>query len=614
MKMKSGRRGLGIRVPSGVAARLLTSSLLAGVVLLGFGSASAQTPQFSAEYTVKVASTADHLFHVTADFKNISQAALDLSLPAWTPGWYTIENYAKNILRFRVTDEAGKALPLSMTRKQTWRVDTSGLKEVKAEFDYDAEIFSLNQAKISETFAFFTGTEVFLMPEGHRQTPSTVKLEVPAGWKIITALDSTSDPAVFTAPDYDTLVDSPTLAGTFDLTRFEVEGIPHYLAVVPAGSFSKDKTEKFTAMLGAIAQADSRMFGGLPYKKYVYFYFFARPESNAGGALEHLSSHVTFAPTGEFATPDLLAGTAAHEFFHLWNVKRIRPAEMWPYDYSREDETPLLWVSEGFTNYYGNLSRYRAGLITRDQFLETAADAAGGVESNPARAYISPADSSVSTWLGYDSPVAFAISYYTQGQNLGALLDLSIRHDSAGAHGLDDVMVALYNDFYKKGRGFTTEDMISIVNRLTGKDYHEFYRRYVNGVEVPDYDAVFGFAGYQLKKSTVRVPNLDVRVRMSPDGPTIERVAPGSAAAQAGLVPGDVLVSIDGMEVGRRFYLLQQHLAEKMGQTIPIVVKRNGQAKTLQMKIEGHEESEYKLVEAPKPTPEQLAIRSGWLK
>jgi predicted metalloprotease with PDZ domain len=601
--MKNRRWSDRVWLVSGIAA-----------LLLGFVRVSGQSPQFSVEYTVRVASTSAHLFHVTADFKNIDQAAMDLSLPTWTPGWYTIENYAKNVIKFRITDASGKALPLSMTRKQTWHVDTRGLKEIKAEFDYSAEVLALNQARIADNFAFFTGTQLFLMPEGHRMSPSTIRLEVPQGWKIITALDATSDPHVFSAPDYDTLVDCPTLSGAFDLTRFEVQGIPHYFAVAPEGSFSKEKTDKFTAMLSAIAEADSRMFGGLPYKKYVYIYFFARAESNASGALEHLSSHVAFAPPGEFATPERLAGTAAHEFFHLWNVKRIRPAEMWPYDYSREDETPLLWVSEGFTNYYGNISRYRAGLITGDQFLETVAEAASGVESSPARYYISSADSSVSTWLGYDSPVAFGISYYTQGQNLGALLDLSIRHDSAGAHGLDDVMLALYNDFYNKGNGFTTEDMISVVNRLSGKDYHDFYRRYVGGVEVPDYDEILGYAGYRLKKSSIKVPSLGFSTKMSPDGPQVERVTPGSPAEQAGLTADDILVSIDGLEVTRRFFLLQQHLTQKIGQSVPVIVKRSGQQKTLQVRIEGQEETEYKLIDVPKPTQEQLSLRNGWLK
>src|SRR5262245_63353687 len=156
-------------------------------------------------------------------------------------------------------------------------------------------------------------------------------------------------------------------------------------------------------MLAKVAVAQSSIFRGLPYEKYVYFYFFSRPESNAGGALEHLNSHVAFAFS---PVPEFMVGTASHEFFHLWNVKRIRPAEMWPYDYSREDESPLLWVSEGFTNYYGSLALYRAGLRTRKQFLDSVEGAINGVESNEARSYISPANSSVSTWAGYDTPVA----------------------------------------------------------------------------------------------------------------------------------------------------------------------------------------------------------------
>src|SRR6476619_4717917 len=162
-------------------------------------------------------------------------------------------------------------------------------------------------------------------------------------------------------------------------------------------------------MLAKVAVVDSGIFGELPYEKYIHFYFFAPAESNASGALEHLNSFVAFAPRGAAATPERLIGTAAHEFFHLWNVKRIRPAEMWPYDYSRENETPLLWVSEGFTNYYGNVSRYRAGLSTPEQLIASAAGAATGVETNEARKYISPAEASVSTWVGYDTPVAFGI-------------------------------------------------------------------------------------------------------------------------------------------------------------------------------------------------------------
>src|SRR5215216_3415064 len=407
-------------------ARILILSLATWLILLTAPSALSQTGQLRIDYTVTIADRQNQIFHVTADVKNVKEPRLDISLPTWTPGWYTVENYAKNILRFTITDAKGKRLLHTMPRKQTWRVETKGLDQIKVDFDYRADILALNQAKITNDYAFFTGIQLFVVAEGHRNSPSTVRFEVPAGWQIISALKETSDPKTFTSPDYDTLVDAPTQMGKFDLTRFEVEGKPHYFVATPANQFRKDKAYEFAQMLAKTARAQGAIFGGLPYEKYLYFYFFLRPESNAGGALEHSNSFVSFAPSADTATPDTLIGTASHEFFHLWNVKRIRPIEMWPYDYSRENETPLLWVSEGFTNYYGAIALYRAGLHTRAQFLQSVEDAINGVESNEARKYISPANASSSTWLGYDTPVAFGISYYTQGQNLGALLELSM--------------------------------------------------------------------------------------------------------------------------------------------------------------------------------------------
>ncbi len=481
-------------------SRALVASLaIAFSLIISPASLAQKREAFQIDYTVSVASVEGHLFHVTAGVKNITEPWLELSLPVWTPGWYTVENYFKNVLRFKITDAKGNRLEPQMTRKQTWRVETKGLDSIKVEFDYQATVLALNQAKITSDFAFFTGTELFLMAGGHRASPSTVRFELPADWKIVSALKETSDPMTFTAPDYDTLVDAPTEMGKFDLAQFEVEGKPHYLVTTPVGALPKDAAQKFIEMLAKVANAQSSIFGGLPYEKYVYFYFFSRPESNAGGALEHLNSHVSFAFR---PNPEFMIGTASHEYFHLWNVKRIRPAEMWPYDYSREDETPLLWVSEGFTNYYGNVALYRAGLRTRQQFVQSVEGAINGVESNEARSYISPANSSVATWAGYDTPVAFGISYYTQGQNLGALLDLSILQNTGGASGLDDVMRALYREFYGKGKGFTTEDLIGIVNRVTKRDYHDFFGKYVSGVEVPPYDVILGYAGYKVETAS----------------------------------------------------------------------------------------------------------------
>jgi predicted metalloprotease with PDZ domain len=475
-----------------------------------------QSNQLQVNYTVAIADVDKQLFHVTTEIKNIKAPSINLSLPIWTPGWYTVENYAKNILRLKITDAQGNWVQPTMTRKQTWRVETKNLTQLKVEFDYQATILALNQAKISKDFAFFTGTQLFLEVSGYRDKPSTVRFELPQGWKIMSALKETADPLVFTAANFDELVDSPTEMGNFDVTKFEVEGKPHYFCATPAGSFAKEKADKFVEMLKKVYAAQSAIFNGLPYEKQLCFYFFAKPESNASGALEHSNSFVSFAPDGKVATPEMLIGTAAHEFFHTWNVKRIRPIQMYPYDYSRENETPLLWVSEGFTNYYTSKSLLRAGIGGPDRFLFSVTTAINGVESNEARKYISPADASTSTWLGYDTGTAFDISYYTQGQNLGALLDLSILNDTKGEFGLDEVMRSLYKDFYLKGKGFSSDDLLAIINRLSKRDYREFFKRYVFGVEVPPYNDILGFAGYQANRSSDKGEGYEIKEFANP--------------------------------------------------------------------------------------------------
>lgn len=582
--------------------------ILCLLLIAGFQAVSAQKSQLKIDYSVALQNPASEQFHITTDIANINQPRLDLSLPVWTPGWYTVENYAKNLLRFRITDGAGKILPHTMSRKQTWNVDTRGVTKIRVEYDYQASVLALNQAKIARDFAFFTGIELFLQPEGHRNAPSTVHFSIPEGWKIITALKETSDPMTFTASDYDTLVDAPVEMGSFDVHRFEVEGKPHYFVATPAGTFNSEKSAQFTDMLAKVAKAHSATFGGLPYEKYVYFYFFAPPESNASGALEHLNSFVAFAAPGDQARPEQLIGTASHEFFHLWNVKRFRPAEMWPYDYSRENESPLLWVSEGFTNYYGAVGVYRAGLMTTEQFLARAADAATGVENTPARAYISPAESSVSTWVGYDTPTAFGISYYTQGQNIAALLDLSIRNDTDGRNSLDDVMRALYGDFYKRGRGFTTEDMIGVINRLTKKDYHDFFNRYVFWTEVPNYDQVFGYAGYRMERKTQQSPELGFGVRLRSGGLYVNSIVPGSGAAASDLSKGDVILKMDGADPR------QVNFETLAGKTVKLTVNRNGTETTIPVKIGSRNSTVFALIPMSNATAKQLKIRDGWLK
>lgn len=587
--------------------------LLGCVALLWSSLCFAQNNEFRVDYTVEVA-VATRLFHVTTEIKNVRQAQLDLALPTWTPGWYTIEDYAKNILRLKFSDGEGRPLAYRLSRKQTWRVQTNGQRNIKVEFDYSANVLALNQAKVTTDYAFFTGTQLFLEPVGHRNAPSTVRLRVPAGWQIVSALKETSDPAIFTAPDYDTLVDSPTEMGRFDITRFEAAGKPHFFVSTPTGAFSQDKRERFTRMLIQIVDTQRAVFNDLPYEKYVYFYFLLPAESSASGGLEHNNSQVVIGRQLDNPQPEALVGAAAHEFFHLWNVKRLRPAEMFPYDYSREQESPSLWFSEGFTNYYGALSRYRAGLSSREEFLRSITDAIAGVEGNDARNYVSPEDASTSTWLCYDTQCAFQISYYTQGQNLAALLDLSIRRDSAGAHDLDELMRTLYNGSYKRGRGFSGADIVAAASRLAGRDYSEFFRRFVTGTQVPPYDEIFRYAGYRVEKGANRLPWLGAGFKQSDEGLVVTALAPDGEGARAGIVAGDVLLKVDDAVPRGSGPALGGLLQGKIGQTVKLTIRRDGAERVIESKVGVLELANYRLVEIPNPTPQQLQVREAWLK
>ena len=236
-----------------IKTRRASRSLLVFVLLLFIQAAYSQKGALDITYTVSVKDIPNQQFHITTEIKNINQPRLELSLPTWTPGWYVVENYAKNVMRFEVTDGNGKRLQPRMTRKQTWSVDTRGIKQIRVDYDYRAAVLGLNQAKIGTDYAFFTGIELFLEPVGHRSNPSTLKFQIPQGWKLVSPLKSTADPMAFTAADYDALVDAPAMMGQFDIHEFQVQGKPHYFTAYPSGRFNAEKSKRFTEMLASDA-------------------------------------------------------------------------------------------------------------------------------------------------------------------------------------------------------------------------------------------------------------------------------------------------------------------------------------------------------------------------
>lgn len=442
---------------------------------------------------------------------------------------------------------------------------------------------------------------------GHRDAPATVRFVAPADWSIVSALPETPDTAVYASANYDALVDAPTWLGAVEPHRFDVEGKPHILALDRPRRFSADSIERFTARLARVIATQSAIFGGLPYDKFVFFFLSDPAESSVSG-LEHLNSIVGMGQT-------VLGGQlgVAHEFFHLWNVKRIRPAEMWPYDYSRPNETASLWVSEGITRYYADLTMYRAGFWPDTVFLEQLAQIIGSLEGNSAGRYFSASDASLSTWLDYGAGRAGGISYYFQGQVLGALLDLSILHDTRGKRGLDDVMRSLYRDFYRRNKGFTPSDLVPTVSEVAGKSYEDFFRRYVTGVDVPDYDRVLGFAGVRLSRRQRLVGFLGARHSVVAGGVRLDDVRPGGPAHLAGLRTGDVIVAADGVPAERVRLpygccitvdkgierVVFSVVRDRVRYHIPVILIMGPSADTAELD--------------PDATPGQLLVRRAWL-
>lgn len=568
------------------------------------------------EYTVKVADVQEQLFHVTTQVANVNQPHLDLSFPSWSPSLYKPQSYIKNISKFGIADAEGKRLRHWMIRPNTWRVETKGVKAVAVDFDYRADApLSADQARLEKDMAFFTGIQLFPMIEGHTSRPSTVRFLVPEGWKVMSALKETTEPMTYTAPDYDTLAEAPAQMGKFDETRFDVGGKPHFLVTAPEGAMTKENAAAFSDMLAKTVSAQSQIFGELPYDKYVFFCVFRSPEGNsAQSSMGYLNSTMLVIAPGERAPFRRVGLIAGHEVFHLWNGKRIRPVEFWMPDYNKVAATPLVWVMEGFATYYCRLARYRAGLDDQSTFMHGMQEMMLGYLIDDNRKAFSTADASMMTVHDYETTVAFKPSAHQNGLLLALLMDLSIRRDTAGARSLDDVMKALYRDYYKKGRGYSTEDLLRIVNQVSGVDYKAFFDSYVWGAEELPFQKVLDYAGFTVRTFPVREPSLGITWFVSSEGTRVVKVMPNSVGSEAGLLPGDMLLKLDEMNVAHGMAGARDWLTPSIGKTIKIEVKRGSEVKTLDIKVGTRQRTGYRIGENLDPSPEQVKVRESWLK
>jgi predicted metalloprotease with PDZ domain len=568
------------------------------------------------KYEVSVSAAAKS-FHVSAEFPAAGKDTLFVSLPAWSPGNYEIQNYARYVFGFAAKNAAGQPLRWDRGDKDTWRVVTGGTDRVSVEFNYSADTLDLSVARnAAADFSQFLGTNLFLFEEGQLARPAEVRFRVPAGWQVTTALKGPVN-GVYRAGDYHELADAMTFLGRYSLDSLQADGKWIRIAVWPASDYTPAVARNLRNGVAKMAPVQNRIMGEAPYDVYTVFFNVIHEPINFGGGLEHSSSQYDIMPAPAFADPagtlgDFMFPLLSHEFFHLWNVKRIRPAEMWPYDYHAEQYTPLLWWSEGVTDYYADVTNLRAGLWTPDQFLQNATSNIDQVESTPEP--WSAEDGSEATWI-HEVYVNSSQLYYPKGSLLGCLLDISIRDATDNAHNLDEVMRTLYTRYYRLNKGFTTADLLKELRAAGMPDVDGFYRRYVDGRDSLPYEAVFAKAGLAFTRQVVTVPFIGVSTGATPDGGLlVQTVTPGSAAEAAGVEPGDVLTKVGDVAVssdrdwGGDF---RTRYRGKSGQPLTITVQRAGRTLTLNTTVRERTNARVMLQRAPNPTPKQARIWQG---
>src|SRR5216110_2945486 len=562
-------------------------------------------------------SVAQGEFHVSADFPAAGKDTLFVSLPAWSPGNYEIQNYARYVHGFGAKNASGQALRWDRADKDTWRIVTGRTDHVTVDFDYSPDTIDLSVARAAQDFAQFLGTNLFMFEEGQYARPAEVRFRVPAGWQVTTALKGPAN-GVYRAGDYHELADAMTFLGRYSLDSLQADGKWIRIAVWPAADYTAAVARNLRNGVAKMAPVQNRIMGEAPYDVYTVFFNVIHGPIDFGGGLEHSSSQYDIMPAESFA--DLISGKLgdfiypllSHELFHLWNVKRIRPAEMWPYDYHAEQYTPLLWWSEGVTDYYADLTNIRSGLWTTQQFLDNAAQDMQQVESAPEP--WSEEDGSVATWI-HEVFVNSSQLYYPKGALTGMLLDVAIRDATDNRKSLDDVTRALYTRFYQRRKGFTTADLLGLLREAGMPDVDGFYQRYINGREPLPYESVFPKAGIAVARQTQSSPFLGVNAQPGDSGKlVVQGVVPGSAAEAAGLEPGDVLLKVGEIETrpdedwGVKF---RDGYRGQAGAPLVIGVTRAGRALSLSTQVRERTLVSFTLTPAPSPSAKQAKIWSG---
>ena len=588
---------------------------LAILILLSSGCASAQRFAF----TVSMERPSRHYYHVVLRCDGLTGETQDFKMPVWMPGYYRIMDYPKDVVNFSATDNARRALPWRKINKNTWRVKAAGAAQITISYDvYGFTRFVANDY-LDDQRGYVVGPGMYMHVAGLLDHPVTVTFKTYEDWTVANGLDPLPGPSnTFSAPNFDLLYDCPTLFGKQERFQFEVKGVPHYIVAedVPP----EIDRSRIAADLKKIVENATAMMGDVPYKHYTFLLM-----GRGNGGVEHLTSAAMFFDGKSMTTPEgyrRWLSFAAHEYFHTFNVKRIRPVALGPFDYDRENYTTMLWEAEGFTSYYQDLILRRAGLVTPQQYFETLTRNISAYENSAGHLFQSAAESSLDTWISGGDAANTTISYYNKGPAIAAMLDFKIRAETRNQKSLDDVMRALYSEFYEqKKRGFTDEEFRQVCERIAGVSLAEIFDVYVATTKEIDYAKYFGLAGLKIDTDVRGLPGAYLGAFTGGGGRggrgaappnVISRVEYDSPADHAGLSAQDEILAIDGTSIETRGPAEIVN-TKKPGDRIKILIARDGRIRQIEVVLGSRMERSFKIQPIENPDALQAQILKSWL-
>jgi predicted metalloprotease with PDZ domain len=586
---------------------------VAAVLLLSqFAPAQAAS---TLRYTLSMPAPQTHYFEVDMALGGFSKPYTDVKMPVWAPGSYLVREFAKNVEGFEA--KAGnETLRTEKITKNTWRVYHPKAKDFTVHYRVYAFELSVRTSFIDAAHGYLNGTSVFMYPADGQQLPSTITVQPAQGWsQVTTSLKPAGAPFTYRSATYDELADSPIEIGNQKVLSFEANGTPHTVAMF--GNPQYDEA-RLLADMKRVCEEAHRVVGQNPLDRYV---FIIHNIDRGTGGLEHLFSTTLSVSRNAYSTEagwKGFLGLVAHEYFHLWNVKRIRPVALGPFNYDQENYTHMLWVSEGGTEYFSNLIVQRAGFLTPEGYLADLSNGIGRVENTPGNKQQAASESSFDAWIKYYRPnensANTGISYYDKGEVIGAVLDLMIINETKGQKSLDDVMRYLYDQYYKKlGRGFTDDEYQDAVAKVAGRRFDEFFRKNVYGTETLPYNTALGYAGLTLTNTPVSTDAaLGANVSTAGGKFTVTSVVRNGSAWQGGLSVSDEILAINGARLTDDPNKLLAGVP--VGTPISLIVSRDGQLKEVTLPLLAPMAQRYRIEKTPNPTAAQQVVFNKWLR